>query len=145
MVRKAPGILAAILSRSSPGKECIVDEEEVRSWVEFEDFELRHNIIVLAEDGRWFRPVDTRRNLLDCIPSKRQVSAALTTAQSRQIVTAFYLLTVEKVEDESNRATHYASSSFSISKKGVHSRWYGPYDQEGEHVGNGDSFREFPA
>lgn len=145
VVRNVPGMLAGLLAKGLPGEEVLVEEEEVQSWQEFEDFELRLNCIVLSKDGRWFRPVDTRREILDAITTRRWVSAALTTAQSRQLVTAFYLLTVEKVEEEELCHAAKLILFHYLKERGYTARWYGPYYQEGEHVGNGDKFRSFPA
>lgn len=94
-------------------------------------------------DGTWWTPVDTGAKLKNLVSEKRWVSAALTSAQSKQIVTTFYLLYIERVPcADLQRALklvlfHYAK------ERGYVCRWYSPYQQRANNVGNGDRFRVF--
>ena len=99
--------------------------------------------IFQAEDGLWYRPIDTRRFLEKHVPPKRYVSAALSTAQSKQLVTAFYLLTVEKVSDETLQQCLSLILFHYFKERGYTARWLGKYVQDGRHIGNGDRFRKF--
>lgn len=77
------------------------------------------------------------------IPKKRLVSAGLTDAQSKQLIRAFYLLTVERVTDPSVAHALGLILYRYMSERGYTARWLGKYAQEARHVGNGDDTRHF--
>ena len=113
------------------------------SLAELEGFDVQVDHLVQARDGRWFRPCDTKRALLKHIPAKRLVSAALSEAQSKQLVDAFFALVVERVSDpETKRALSLVLYHY-MKERGYTARWLGKYEQEAKHIGNGDSFRRF--
>lgn len=87
---------------------------------------------------------DARRALLRHIPSQREVSAGLSLSQSKQIIEAFYLLEVERLEGDPLvvHALELVLYRYMM-ERGFAARWMGKYDQEAQHIGNGDSFRHF--
>lgn len=99
--------------------------------------------IFQADDGEWYRPVDTRRFLQKHIPPKRFVSAALSTEQSKQLLTCFYLLVVEEVNDVQTRHAAALILFQYFKERGYTARWLGKYVQDAGHVGNGENFRKF--
>ena len=101
------------------------------------------NMIFQANDGQWYRPIDTRRFLEKHIPPKRFVSAALSTEQSKQLVTCFYLLVVEDVKDVEIRHAVSLILYQYFKERGYTARWLGKYVQDARHVGNGKDFRSF--
>lgn len=100
--------------------------------------------IVVLGNGQCFRPVDTRRTLTRWIPAVREVSAALQSAQSHQLIEAFYLLTVERLQqpEEVVRALELIMFRYMF-ERGYTARWMGKYTQNAAHVGNGKRFRKF--
>lgn len=75
--------------------------------------------------------------------STRYVSASLSYAQAKQLIEAFYLLTVERVRDpEVVHALRLVLYRYMI-ERGYTARWTGKYDQLAQYVGNGDRFRSF--
>jgi len=99
--------------------------------------------LVRGDDGVWYRPRDTRNALSQQIPARRWVSAALEDVQSEQLITAFYLLSVERVAD----ATVCEAASLILFRymfeRGYTARYMGKYLQEANHIGNGKRFRQF--
>ena len=99
--------------------------------------------IVVLEDGRCFRPIDTRRTITKWIPAMREVSCALRPAQSHQIIEAFYLLMVERIPDsEARRAPELILPRYMF-ERGYTARWMGRYQQDADHVGSSALFRSF--
>jgi hypothetical protein len=94
-------------------------------------------------DGVWYRPCDTRRFLEQHIPTKRWVSGRLDSQQSKQLIEAFYLLTVERVTDPLIHKAVRLILFHYMKERGYTARWMGKYEQDGRHVGNGDTFRRF--
>jgi hypothetical protein len=89
------------------------------------------------------RPGADVRALAPHVPARRIVSAGLTKAQSRQLVTAFYLLVVERVADPLlRRALGLVLFRYMI-ERGYTARWIGKYKQDAKYVGNGALFRNF--
>ena len=78
-----------------------------------------------------------------CQDVRRSVSCALTEAQSEQLITAFYLVVVERVSDpvvfEAARLIMFRY----LLLGGYMARWLGRYAQTALHVGNGDRLRKF--
>lgn len=74
---------------------------------------------------------------------RRMVSAGLSPAQSMQLIRAFYILTVERVEDE--ELVHAASLIMYryMVEQGYTGRWMGKYQQEARFIGNGETTRAF--
>ena len=92
---------------------------------------------------RWYAPVDTLRELTRHIPARRVVSAALSDAQSKQLLTAFYVATVERPADAATReAARLLLVRYAL-ERGYTARWMGRYDQDADHVGNGETCRQF--
>lgn len=103
---------------------------------------------VTVIDGTWYRPVNTKAFLDRCIPkgcggARRWVTPHLTPQQSKQLIEAFYLLTVEKVTDADTRQACRLILFRYMLERGYTARWMGKYNQNGKHVGNGDTFRRF--
>lgn len=103
------------------------------------------NTIALV-DGTWYRPVDTtavlKRHASD-VGGRRYVSAALKTAQSKQLLTAFYYLCIERIADPDVTHACVLVMYHYMKERGYTGRWMGKYHQAGYHIGNGDSFRTF--
>jgi len=99
--------------------------------------------IVKSSDGRWFRPRDLRQVYQKHVPKKRYVSAALTEAQSKQLVHAFYGLVLEGTYDEETRQALSLVLFHYMKERGYTARWMGKYVQNALNVGNGDGFRNF--
>jgi hypothetical protein len=83
-----------------------------------------------------------------CIPKgdiefKRWISPQLTTKQSKQLIEAFYLLTVECINNPLQREVCKLILFRYMIERGYTARWIGKYEQDGNHVGNGDKFRKF--
>jgi hypothetical protein len=76
-------------------------------------------------------------------PKRRCVSAGLSKAQSIQVIDAFYLLTIERVQDP--ETVHAASLILFhyMLRQGYTGRWMGKYQQEAKFIGNGDVTRKF--
>lgn len=99
-------------------------------------------------NGMWHRPVNTRAFLDRCIPKgdkgeKRWVTPHLTSKQSKQLIEVFYLLTVECIDDPLQQEVCKLILFRYMIERGYTARWIGKYDQDGNHVGNGDTFRKF--
>jgi len=121
----------------SPGDTIKVARDE---W----DVSARVDLNTLANvDGVWYRPCDTRRSLEKHIPSKRLVSCALDKRQSKQLIEAFYHLTVERVTDPIVKKALRLVLFHYMKERGYTARWMGKYEQDARHVGNGDTFRRF--
>ena len=99
--------------------------------------------LVRADDGRWYRPRDTRSILSQQIPGRRLVSAALEDAQSEQIITAFYLLSIERVADPVLREAAALLLFRYMFERGYTTRWMSKYVQDALYIGNGIRFRNF--
>lgn len=100
------------------------------------------NCVTLV-DGVWYRPEDPWRAIEQHLPKRRLVTPHLTSVQSRQLIEAFYLLTVERVEDATQRQALRLILFHYMKERGYTARWIGKYEQDGVHIGNGDSFRMF--
>ena len=112
---------------ASMGVELVVDE----------------SVLVRSDDGRWYRPRDVR-NLLNMEVSNRPyVSAALEPSQSRQLITAFYLFSVERVTDPRVRTAAALVLYRYMVERGYTARWMGKYEQDAHFIGNGNKFRKF--
>jgi hypothetical protein len=72
---------------------------------------------------------------------ERVVSAALSPMQSEQLITAFYLLSVE--ESEMYCEVAKAILHRYMVERGYTARWTGRYVQGGRFIGNSDRFRRF--
>jgi len=108
------------------------------------DVSVRVELNTLANvDGVWYRPCDTRRALEKHIPSRRFVSGALDKRQSKQLIEAFYHLTIERVEDPVMKKAFQLILFHYMKERGYTARWMGKYEQDARHVGNGDTFRRF--
>lgn len=118
-----------------------ITTNELRVW------NLEHvdhaRYLIEAENGAWYRPRDTRNQLLSHIPTQRWVSCALSEEQSKQLCTCFYLLLIEGVRSEEVRhAIHLILFRYMV-ERGYTSRRMGKYTQDAKHIGNGNEFRPF--
>lgn len=97
--------------------------------------------------AEWYRVVDKRAALaaetFDDGARVRYVSARLTRVQSRQLITAFYIVCVEESVDAEQRHAASVVLFHYMKERGYTARWMGKYEQRALHVGNGDSFRRF--
>ena len=85
----------------------------------------------------------TRAAIARHAPTKRFVSASLSYAQAKQLIEAFYLLTVERVRDpEVVHALSLVLYRYMV-ERGYTARWTGKYEQDAKYVGNGKLFRAF--
>lgn len=101
-------------------------------------------VVVLGTDGAAYAPVDTRASLRRHVPrSGRYVSAALSTAQSKQLLECFYHFSVAHDGTEEQRHGMRLVMFHYMKERGYTARWLGKYEQDGQHVGNGDTFRRF--
>jgi hypothetical protein len=71
------------------------------------------------------------------------VTPHLTSKQSEQLIEVFYLLTVECIDDPLQQEACKLILFRYMIERGYTARWIGKYDQDGNHVGNGDKFRKF--
>jgi len=118
-------------------------KEEVAEW-NLNNIDPDRILVRLPSNGRCFRPVDTRRPLTKWIPTVREVSAALRPAQSHQLIEAFYLLAIERIEGPPDVIHALQLILFRyMFERGYTARWMGKYTQDASHVGNGDKFRKF--
>jgi hypothetical protein len=78
------------------------------------------------------------------IPQRRIVSSGLSDMQSKQLVQAFYHLSVERVEDPIMRKALSLVLYRYMVERGYTSRYMGKYQQDALFVGNGNDFRNFP-
>ena len=83
-----------------------------------------------------------RARLQRHIPSKRLVSAGLTVAQSKQVITLFHTLIIERAQGPVAEACRLGLFRYML-QVGYTGRILGPYKQSGLYTGNGDSFRHF--
>jgi hypothetical protein len=102
--------------------------------------------LVRAEDGQWWKCFNEEKYLqsyarLD--QRRRLVSAHLTTAQSRQLITAFYLACVERSLDPIVLLAARIVLFQYLVHSGYTGRWLGQYVQSANHVGNGNRLRSF--
>ena len=101
---------------------------------------------VVDVDGRSYRPVDTSHFLTRHArhpEGRRWVSAALKHEQSKQLLTAFYYVTVDaKTPPDVHHALLLVMYHY-MKERGYTARWIGKYDQLARHIGNGDAFRTF--
>ena len=103
----------------------------------------QHVAAVLLEDEDGDLTEAQRKALKRHIRPKRFVSAHLTTEQTKQIIQCFYHLEVERVQDPLvARACGLVLYRYMV-ERGYSARWLGQYKQTGDHVGNGDTFRNF--
>lgn len=128
-------------------RQCLSSGRTTITTDELRDWGLEHvdhaRYLVEAADGTWYRPRDTRNQLMSHIPMQRWVSCALSEEQSKQLCTCFYLLLVEGVRDEEVRhAIHLILFRYMV-ERGYTSRRMGKYTQDAKHIGNGDEFRPF--
>lgn len=96
-------------------------------------------------DGEWFRCHDSRNFLERHVPMRgRWVSPKLTGEQSKQLISAFYHLEVERTTDD-DEVTHALKLIMFhyMKERGYMARWLGRYEQDAEHVGNSKTFRSF--
>ena len=100
-------------------------------------------VLVQGRSGTWYRPRDTRHALTMHIPGRRLVSAALENVQSEQLITAFYLLSVERVRDPTVRTAASLVLFRYMFERGYTARWMGKYVQDANFIGNGNRFRYF--
>ena len=73
----------------------------------------------------------------------RKVTASLSKAQSEQLVTAFYLVVVERVDDPVVRCAAALVMFRYLVECGYMARWIGTYNQKADFVGNGTRTRSF--
>jgi len=136
--------IPALQYELSRGK-CSFDAETVSSW----DISppIDKHCYVRTSDGRLFQATDTgvsfRAEQRSTIQHGRKVSAALKTAQSQQLIQAFYLLYVERVQDRDVACACQLILFRFMFEQGYTARWLGKYEQFALHVGNGDKFRRF--
>lgn len=93
--------------------------------------------------GEWYRPYNSTQQFLKHIPSKRYVSAALSAAQSKQLIESFYFVNILQTQDPLVQKAFGLILYQYMKEKGYTARWMGKYDQGACHIGNGDSFRVF--
>ena len=118
-----------------------ITTDEVHEWG-LEDVD-HARYLVQTNDGTWYRPRDTRNQLMSHIPLRRWVSCALSEEQSKQLCTCFYVLLVEGVRDaEVREAIHLILFRYMV-ERGYTSRRMGKYTQDAMHIGNGNEFRPF--
>lgn len=121
------------------------DEADVDAWeAEFcAALSPMRTLVCAADGGVWYRPRDTRSFLQKWVPLRRHVSAALGPAQSRQLITAFYVLSVERTCDAESKQVASLLLYRYMLERGYTARWMGKYEQAAHHIGNGDRFRRF--
>jgi hypothetical protein len=111
----------------------------------FQELAVHGKLLVRDANGTWYEPSGVHGFLKRSIPQQRRVSAALSTAQSHQLLTAFYLVEVERVDDPViAHAAGLVLFTYMI-ERGYTARWMGKYKQCAFHVGNGDRLRNFNA
>lgn len=123
------------------GANCVVAASDLESWGLWID-----SVRVLVRDEGsdiWYRPRDTRNMLTMNIPGRRLVSAALTCEQSEQIITAFYLLSIERVPEPLLRRAAQLLLHRYMLERGYTSKYMGKYKQDALYIGNSNSFRHF--
>lgn len=101
-------------------------------------------VAVVGHDGLTYAPVDTRAELRRHIPrAGRYVSPHLSAAQSKQLIECFYALSVLRTSDAD--VVHAAKLILFryMLERGYTARWLGKYEQDAQHVGNGETFRRF--
>ena len=91
-------------------------------------------------DGRWYARVDDRGARGGSV---RVVSSKLTLAQSKQLLTAFYLLCIERVSDADVRQACALVLYRYMVTRGYTARWLGKYEQGARYIGNGNERRVF--
>ena len=94
-------------------------------------------------DGVWYQPTVRRVPGAAEVPTERVISAGLSSEQSRQLIEAFYLVSVEGVTDPKTvRLLHLILYRYMV-ERGYTARWIGKYKQDAYHIGNGTRFRAF--
>lgn len=74
---------------------------------------------------------------------RRIVSSGLSRSQTVQLITAFYLVCVEKVEDyQVQRAARLILYHYML-RRGYTARYLGKYQQDARFIGNGETTRKF--
>lgn len=143
---RAPAPLRTILripqlsSALSQGRDHITDDE-MEAWGMTSVDSIR--FLVQCDNGTWYRPRDTQNMLRMSIPGRRLVSAALTPEQSKQLITAFYLMSVEHVPDPDTQHICCLILYRYMVERGYTARWMGKYVQDALFIGNGIRFRNF--
>lgn len=128
----------------------------IRSTLKKENKQIQNSVCPALEDGKgitertrvkvdgiWYKPKAMNKYLTDLVHGKREVTSALTTAQSRQLLTAFYYLCIERSNDSDIVRGFRLIMYHYMKEQGYTARWMGKYKQEALHVGNGDRFRNF--
>tara|TARA_B110001450_G_scaffold257061_1_gene290803 strand:- start:3928 stop:5379 length:1452 start_codon:yes stop_codon:yes gene_type:complete len=128
-------------------RRCLSDGRTTITVDELNTWNLEHvdhaRYLIETDNGTWYRPRDTRNQLMSHIPLQRWVSCALSEAQSKQLCTCFYLLLVEGMCDaEVRHAIHLILFRYMV-ERGYTSRCMGKYTQDAMHIGNGDGYRPF--
>lgn len=103
--------------------------------------------VAFATDGvHYYRPCDEEarlRSFAHCQERTRLVSSHLSAAQSRQLITAFYIACVERHADPTIRMAARLVLFHYIVHVGYTARWLGQYRKTAMHVGNGARLRRF--
>lgn len=118
-----------------------------RTWLSAAEVDaaglVHRQSMVCADDGVWYVTCDPRNHLVHEVKTERWVSAALTTEQSHQLITAFYILSVERVRDPIVRRQASLILFRYMFERGYTARWMGKYDQDAHFIGNGTRLRAF--
>lgn len=141
VLRDVPELVARLDANAGSARNATVTAAEREAWglAEVTDTQF----LVCASNGTWYRPRDTHAVYTKWMPKKRWVSAALSREQSKQLVTAFYLLNVEDVEEGEVRDALCLVLYRYMVQRGYTARRLGKYKQAACHVGNGDRYRVF--
>lgn len=126
-----------------------VDEQAKVARREDVGVESSLNSLTLIE-GVWYRPCNTRRflekHILKSLPwqgMRRWTTPHLEMKQSKQLIEAFYLLTVEQLSDPiASKGLKLIMFTY-MKERGYTARWLGKYKQDASHIGNGGKFRKF--
>lgn len=122
--------------------ERVFSPERVRDWWPCEPLDPRASY-VRGWDDEWYVAKDPTWNLRRYVPKSREVSAALSEDQSKQLLTAFYCLDVEGLEDALQAHACELLLFHYLKETGYMGRWLGKYKQDALNVGNGDGYRVF--
>lgn len=101
------------------------------------------NSVVRAPDGSRYAVWDEEAFLVSQLQSTRLVSSHLSTEQSRQLITAYYLVCVERHQDATVAMAARLVLFQYLVQLGYFARWYGQYRKTALHVGNGARLRRF--
>lgn len=120
------------------------DDDALLEWKDAQGVPPDLTPTTLVEvDGTWYHPTTRRVRGAESVPKERVLSAGLSTEQSRQLIEAFYLVSVERVSDpKAVRALHLILYRYMV-ERGYTARWIGKYKQDARHIGNGTRFRAF--